>query len=53
MIAELRTTAEGIQEESNRKAAEKAARKKAKKLAGMKSDPSATLRETEKLVSFR
>jgi hypothetical protein len=52
-IAALRAIAEEIQDESNRKSAEKAARQKAKRLAQMAADPDRTLRETEKLAAQR
>jgi hypothetical protein len=52
-IAALEATAAAIQQEDDRKAAEKAVAQRAKKLAGMAADPSKTLRETEKLVKQR
>ncbi|MGD1278643.1 MAG: hypothetical protein ABR964_15635 [Tepidisphaeraceae bacterium] len=52
-IAEIRTAAEAIQHEQNRKHAEAAARRRAKKLAEMAADPTRTLRETEELVEER
>jgi hypothetical protein len=52
-MAQLMARAEEIQDESNRKSAEKAARQKAKRLAGMAADPDRTLRETENLVAQR
>src|SRR5262249_35716177 len=52
-VAELKTAAEEIQREKNRKNAEKAARQRAKKLADMAADPMPTLRETEQLVKQR
>jgi hypothetical protein len=52
-IAELEASADGIHEETARKAAEKAAQKQAKRLAAMAADPTPTLRETERLVEIR
>jgi hypothetical protein len=52
-IAELGAAAEGIQHDTNRKSAEKAARQRAKKLADMAADPTRTLHETERLVKQR
>jgi len=42
-----------VQEESDRKAKEKAAQKRSKRLAGMLADPERTLRKTEELVAGR
>ena len=50
-IAELMADASKVQEESDRKAKEKAAQKRAKRLAGMLADPERTLRKTEELVA--
>ena len=52
-IAALKAQANEIQDESNRKSAEKAARQKAKRLAQMAADPDRTLRETQKLAAQR
>jgi hypothetical protein len=52
-IAELKTKAEEIQHEADQKAAAKAATQRAKKLAGMATDPTRTLRETEELAARR
>lgn len=52
-IAELESAAVEVEEETTRKAAEKAARQRAKRLVEMAADPKATLRETESLVKER
>jgi hypothetical protein len=52
-IAQLQTMAETIQEQTDRKRAERATRQRAKRLAAMAADPGPTLRETEKLVNQR
>jgi hypothetical protein len=52
-IAELQATAEGIHRKQQREDAERAARARAKQLAAMATDPTPTLRETEKLVKQR
>jgi hypothetical protein len=52
-IAQLRTAADRIAQDSKRKAAANAARKRAKRLVDMAADPNPTLRETERLVTER
>ncbi len=52
-IAELKAAAEEVQQEMNRKSAEKAARQRAKKLSSLATDPMPTLRKTEQLVKQR
>ncbi len=52
-IAELKATAEEIQQEADRNAAANAARQRVQRLADMAADPARTLRETEKLVARR
>jgi hypothetical protein len=52
-VADIMTAAEAIQEQLDRKKAEKAARARAEKLAGIAADPTATLRETEELIKER
>ena len=52
-VADLHAAAEEIQQELDRKNAEKAARQRAKKLSEMAADPTRTLRKTEELVKQR
>src|SRR5262249_46882394 len=52
-VAELKAAAKEIQQDANRKAAEKAAHNRAKKLAAMAADPTKTIRQTEQLVKQR
>jgi hypothetical protein len=52
-VAELQAAAAEIQQESDRKSAEKAARQRTRRLADMAADPDQTLRETEDLVKQR
>jgi hypothetical protein len=52
-IGELEATAEEIQQQADHKAATNAARERAKRLAGMRADPAAALREIEELVTQR
>jgi hypothetical protein len=52
-IAELHAAAEEVQQELDRKRAEKATRQRAKKLSDMATDPTKTLRKTEELVKQR
>ncbi len=52
-LTEIKTAAKGIQQQNDRKNAEKAAHQRARKLADMAADPLPTLRKTEELVKER
>ena len=52
-IAQLRTAAEEVACEMQRRAADRAARERVKRLAKMAADPTAVLREADRLVAER